>query len=53
MLQNLNIAIDNAGFAGTFTFVPVVDETFILERPITLNKKHYSGVSSWPLSPID
>lgn len=33
------------GFFGTFVFVPVVDGTFIVERPtVTLNNKKFNGV---------
>lgn len=39
------MVIDNAGFAGTYVFVPVVDGKFIVERPsVTLNKKRFNGV---------
>lgn len=41
-----------AGFAGTFSFVPVIDGEFIVERPYeTLLKKKINGVSvgvAWP-----
>ncbi|KAF8918598.1 Alpha/Beta hydrolase protein [Mucidula mucida] len=33
-LENINSALNLAGFFGTFVFVPVVDGTFITQRPI-------------------
>ncbi|KAJ6496084.1 Alpha/Beta hydrolase protein [Mycena sanguinolenta] len=33
VLQTANAAINNAGFYGTFTTVPVVDGEFIMQRP--------------------
>ncbi|EIN14592.1 alpha/beta-hydrolase [Punctularia strigosozonata HHB-11173 SS5] len=43
-LQNLNNAIDLAGFFGVFTWVPVVDGSLIVERPIeTLLKGKVNG----------
>lgn len=37
-----------AAFYGTFLFVPVVDGTFIVERPtVTLNKKKFNGVGGY------
>ncbi|KAF9024268.1 alpha beta-hydrolase [Hymenopellis radicata] len=33
-LENINSALNVAGFFGTFVFVPVVDGTFITQRPI-------------------
>jgi len=35
-LQAANIKINSDGFFGTFTFVPVVDGTFITDRPTQL-----------------
>ncbi|KAF8150917.1 Alpha/Beta hydrolase protein [Crassisporium funariophilum] len=35
-LQAANAEINNSGFFGTFVFVPVVDGTFITERPTEL-----------------
>ena len=37
-LQNTNLAISASGFFGTFIFVPVVDGSFITERPTELLK---------------
>ncbi|OAX34806.1 alpha/beta-hydrolase [Rhizopogon vinicolor AM-OR11-026] len=38
-LQTLNTNINLNGFYGTYTFVPVVDGTFIVERPtVTISK---------------
>jgi carboxylesterase type B len=38
-------AIESGNFFGVFTFVPVVDGSFIVERPIsTLNKKKHNSV---------
>ncbi|KAG2365256.1 Alpha/Beta hydrolase protein [Suillus spraguei] len=43
-LQTLNYDISVNGFFGTFVFVPVVDGTFILERPtVTLRKGRLNG----------
>ncbi|KAH7913419.1 Alpha/Beta hydrolase protein [Hygrophoropsis aurantiaca] len=43
-LQSLNTQISRAGFVGTFTFVPVVDGSFIAERPtITLSRGKVNG----------
>jgi carboxylesterase type B len=45
-LQNLNSNINLDGFYGMLTFVPVVDGTFIVERPtVTLSKGRLNGVS--------
>ncbi|KAK1234054.1 hypothetical protein PQX77_002748 [Marasmius sp. AFHP31] len=38
-LQTANAKINLAGFFGTFTFVPVVDGTFIKQRPIEALKQ--------------
>ncbi|KAF8801557.1 alpha/beta-hydrolase [Phlegmacium glaucopus] len=35
-LQTANVNINHAGFFGTFTFVPVVDGSFITKRPTQL-----------------
>jgi hypothetical protein len=44
-LQTLNYDINFNGFFGTFVFVPVVDGTFIMERPtITISKGRLNGV---------
>ena len=44
-LQTANDDIVHSGFYGTFVFVPVVDGTFILERPTdTLAKGQVNGV---------
>jgi carboxylesterase type B len=44
-LLTLNYNINSDGFFGTFVFVPVVDGTFIMERPtVTINKGRLNGV---------
>lgn len=35
-LETINTEINASGFFGTFVFVPVVDGTFITERPTQL-----------------
>ncbi|KAH7921897.1 alpha beta-hydrolase [Leucogyrophana mollusca] len=43
-LEALNTKIGKAGFSGTFTFVPVIDGSFIMERPtVTLNRGRVNG----------
>ncbi|KAH7920758.1 alpha/beta-hydrolase [Leucogyrophana mollusca] len=43
-LQTLNIEINLSGFYGTFVFVPVVDGTFIVERPtVTIGRGKLNG----------
>ncbi|KAG1811213.1 Alpha/Beta hydrolase protein [Suillus subaureus] len=43
-LQTLNYNINVNGFFGVFVFVPVVDGTFILERPtVTIRKGRLNG----------
>ncbi|KAG2342022.1 alpha/beta-hydrolase [Suillus weaverae] len=43
-LQTLNYNINVNGFFGTFVFVPVVDGTFILERPtVTISRGRLNG----------
>ncbi|KAG2743957.1 alpha/beta-hydrolase [Suillus brevipes Sb2] len=43
-LQTLNYNINLGGFYGTLTFVPVVDGSFIVERPtVTLSKGRLNG----------
>ena len=37
-LVNANLEINASGFFGTFVFVPVVDGSFITERPTELLK---------------
>ena len=37
-LQSANVEISVSGFFGTFVFVPVVDGSFITERPTELLK---------------
>ena len=45
-LSNVNSQIEGGGFYGTAIFVPVVDGTFIVERPtVTLGKGAHNGVS--------
>ncbi|KAG6372175.1 Alpha/Beta hydrolase protein [Boletus reticuloceps] len=44
MLQTANSDLADSAFYGTFVFVPVVDGTFILERPtVTLAKGQVNG----------
>ncbi|KAG7095877.1 hypothetical protein E1B28_006567 [Marasmius oreades] len=38
-LQDINTKINEAGFFGTFTFVPVVDGKFIVQQPIEAMKQ--------------
>ena len=46
LLDAANVAITLANFAGTFTFVPVVDDTFIVDRPTEILKRgQVNGVS--------
>ncbi|EPS94949.1 hypothetical protein FOMPIDRAFT_1169187 [Fomitopsis schrenkii] len=43
-LQAANTKINVAGFYGTFVYVPVIDGTFIIERPtVTLEKRRVNG----------
>lgn len=45
LLQAANLNITLSGFFGTFVFSPVVDGSFIVERPVeTLRKGHVNGV---------
>ncbi|KAH0833388.1 Alpha/Beta hydrolase protein [Lanmaoa asiatica] len=47
-LQMTNFDIAGSAFFGTFVFVPVVDGTFILERPtVTLAKGQVNGVHGY------
>ncbi|KDR78758.1 hypothetical protein GALMADRAFT_137768 [Galerina marginata CBS 339.88] len=39
LLETANVEINASGFFGTFVFVPVVDGTFITDRPTVLLKK--------------
>ena len=44
-LEALNHELANSAFYGTFIFVPVVDGTYIVERPtVTLAKGKLNGV---------
>ncbi|EIM89549.1 alpha/beta-hydrolase [Stereum hirsutum FP-91666 SS1] len=44
VLSAANVAVSEANFYGTFTFVPVVDFELIVERPsVTLNKSQVNG----------
>lgn len=44
-LNEVNIQIGGSGFFGTFVFVPVVDGTFIVQRPTqTLQAGRVNGV---------
>ncbi|KAJ7618379.1 alpha/beta-hydrolase, partial [Roridomyces roridus] len=48
ILTNADTAIGSASFMGTYTFVPVVDGSFIVERPsITLNGHRRNGASKF------
>lgn len=50
-LDTANAAISIGAFYGTYVFVPVVDGTFIVERPsVTLKSGHANGVSTTNLS---
>lgn len=43
-MANMNLNLGE--FFGTYAFVPVVDGTFIVERPtVTLEKRRVNGVS--------
>ncbi|KII89685.1 hypothetical protein PLICRDRAFT_52847 [Plicaturopsis crispa FD-325 SS-3] len=43
-LEGINVNINEAGFFGTFVFVPVVDGSFIVERPtVTLARGDVNG----------
>ncbi|KAJ7201513.1 Alpha/Beta hydrolase protein [Mycena rebaudengoi] len=43
-LQTANVNINSAAFYGTFQFVPVVDDTFITQRPqLSLAQKKVNG----------
>lgn len=45
-LNNANNAITSSAFYGTFVFVPVVDGTFIVERPtVTIDRQVVNGVN--------
>jgi hypothetical protein len=45
-LNNASNAITSSAFYGTFIFVPVVDGTFIVERPtVTIDQQVVNGVS--------
>lgn len=45
-LQAANVNISLASFWGTYAFYPVVDGSFIVERPtVTLEKRRVNGVS--------
>ena len=45
LLLNASTSIGSASFLGTCTFVPVVDGTFIIERPtVTLRRGRLNGV---------
>jgi carboxylesterase type B len=47
-LNNAANTIESGNFFGTFTFVPVVDGSLIVERPtVTLNNKKHNSV--WPM----
>jgi hypothetical protein len=50
-LQTANVNINSAAFFGTFQFVPVVDDTFITQRPqLSLAQKKVNGVRASSLS---
>jgi carboxylesterase type B len=45
LLLDASTSIGSANFLGTCTFVPVVDGTFIIERPtVTLKRGRLNGV---------
>lgn len=45
-LEVANMNLNLGQFFGTYAFVPVVDGTFIVERPtVTLEKRRVNGVS--------
>ena len=45
VLQTANTNINHAGFFGTFTIVPVIDGTFITQRPtLSLLERKVNGV---------
>jgi hypothetical protein len=45
-LQTANTQINNGGFFGTFLFVPVVDGSFITQRPtLSFLQSKVNGVS--------
>jgi hypothetical protein len=44
-LQSANLEINASGFFGTFVFVPVIDGSFITERPtVLLRARKVNGV---------
>lgn len=46
-LEMANMNLNLGEFFGTYAFVPVVDGTFIVERPtVTLEKRRVNGVRS-------
>ena len=46
ILSQANDAVVSSAFYGTYVFVPVVDGTFITERPtVTLDRQVVNGVS--------
>ena len=46
-LEMTNMNLNLGEFFGTYAFVPVVDGTFIVERPtVTLEKRRVNGVSA-------
>ena len=49
-LESANDNLATSAFYGTFIFVPVVDGTFIIERPtVTLSKGRVNGVRGYPI----
>ncbi len=51
-LQAANTEINSIGFFGTFVFVPVVDGTFIVERPtVTIRKGILNAVRGSSCNP--
>ncbi|KAG9310069.1 Alpha/Beta hydrolase protein [Chiua virens] len=54
MLSSINNQIESNGFHGTATFVPVVDGSFIVERPtITLGQGKHNGEALYSITNMD
>lgn len=50
-LEVANANINLAGVYGTFVFVPVIDGSFIIERPtVTLERRRVNGVRDFTVS---
>ncbi|KAF8451115.1 Alpha/Beta hydrolase protein [Boletus edulis BED1] len=53
-LSNVNNQIESNGLYGTATFVPVVDGTFIIERPtVTLGKGKHNGEALYSVTNLN